>query len=338
MKKLLLLAGLAIGFLGALAQQDAATLQETARNFMKQGDLGNAILVLNKALLQKPKDIGILKDIAYAYYLQRDFARSLETIKPVLESDEADVQSFQIAGNIYKSIEDTKECAKLYSKGLHKFPNSGALNNEYGELLWSKKDYDAIKQWEKGIEVDPNYPGNYYNACKYYYFTVDKVWSLIYGEMFMNLESYSQRAAEIKNVLLDGYKKLFSSADLLKEYDSKKKNEFEKAFLGSMNKQASLAASGIDPESLAMIRTRFILDWFENNAAKFPLRLFEYQRQLLQSGLFEAYNQWIFGAAANLPRYQIWTQTHQDAYDEFNTFQRGRVFKVQAAQYYQTKF
>ena len=64
-----------------------------------------------------------------------------------------------------------------------------------------RQDYDAIKWWEKGIEVDPNYSSNYYNACKYYYFTYDKVWSLIYGEIFVNLESYSKRTPEIKNIL-----------------------------------------------------------------------------------------------------------------------------------------
>ena len=338
MKKLFISIGFSILMLQLSAQQDASNLQETGRSFLKQGDYANAITVFNRALQQKPNDIGLIKDLTVAYYLQRDFAKALETIKPLLDKDDADVQSFQIAGNIYKSTDDSKEGVKLYTKGLKKFPNSGALYSEYGELKKKKKDFEAIKQWEKGIEIEPSFPGNYYNAAKYYYFTYDKIWSLIYGEIFMNLESYSPRSAEIKNILLDGYKKLFASADLLKDYDSKKKNEFEKAFLTSMNKQSSLANGGIDPENLVMIRTRFILDWFESNGSKFPMRLFDYQKQLLQAGMFEAYNQWIFGAAANLPSYQTWTQLHQDAYDDFNTFQRGRVFKVPAGQYYQTKF
>ncbi len=75
-------------------------------------------------------------------------------------------------------------------------------------MLWSKKDFkEAVKQWEKGIEVDPNHSGNYYNAAKYYYFTQDKVWSIVYGEIFVNLESYSKRTPEIKTILLNSYKK-----------------------------------------------------------------------------------------------------------------------------------
>jgi len=316
--------------------QDLASMKAAAKNFIRQGDYNNAIMVLNRAKEKSPTDLDIQKDLALTYYLQKDYAKAQEITKTLVERPDADVPSFQIAGNIFKALAETKECEKLYKKGLDKFPSSGALYSEYGELLFSKKDYTAILQWEKGIKADPSYSGNYYNAAKFYYFSTDRVWSLIYGEIFINLESLSQRSAEMKSILLDSYKKLFSSADLLKNYDTKKKNDFELAFLTGMNKQVSITASGITVDNLIMVRTRFILDWFEKDAAKFPLKLFDYQRQLLQNGMFEAYNQWIFGAAGNLPQYQAWTTSHADAYAAFSGFQRSRVFKVPAGQYYQS--
>ena len=189
-----------------------------------------------------------------------------------------------------------KECEKVYKKGLKKFPKSGPLYSEYGELLWATKDYSAINQWEKGIQLDPAYSGNYYNAALYYFYTKDKVWSLIYGEIFVNMESLSERGVAMKQQLLQGYKeKLFAEADLMKG-EEKNKSEFAKAFLQTMGKQSSLANKGITTETLTMIRTRFILDWYTANASKFPLRLFDYQQQLLKEGMFEAYNQWLFGA------------------------------------------
>ena len=106
-----------------------------------------------------------------------------------MDRDDADVVCFQLGGNVYKALEEAKECEKVYKKGLKKFPNSGPLYSEYGELLWATKDYSAIDQWEKGIQVDPAYSGNYYNAALYYFYTKDKVWSLIYGEIFVNMES-----------------------------------------------------------------------------------------------------------------------------------------------------
>lgn len=314
--------------------QDPKTLQETARTFQRQGDYANAILVLNRALQQKPEDLELRKDLAFSYYLQRDYVKALAAAKPLPERADADVQCFQILGLVYKAIEERKECEKLYKAGLKKFPNSGVLYNEYGEMLWTKQDYSAIKYWEKGIEVDPNFSGNYYNAAKHYYMTFDKVWGLIYGEIFLNLESYSKRTAEIKDILLDGYKKLFAESNLQAKQEVK--NPFVAAYLATMTKNASQVNAGITPESLTALRTRFILDWFEKEGDTYPFRLFEYQRQLLKEGMFDAYNQWIFGAAQNLPAFENWTTTHAASYNQFTGFQKGRVFKIPAKQYYQT--
>jgi Tfp pilus assembly protein PilF len=312
--------------------QTAAELHETARTFMRQGDYANAILVLNRAVKLEPKNIEMAKDLGLNYYFSKDLNKALETYKPILEREDADDQCFQIAGDIYLAMDDTKECEKVYKKGLKKFPESGALYNVYGELLWAQKDYSAIKQWEKGIETNPGFSKNYYNACKYYYFTTDKVWSILYGEIFLNIEPYSTSSAEIKNLLLEGYKKLFADADL--EKNGAGQSPFVQAFLQSMNKQSALASAGINAESLTMIRARFILDWYNDAGNKFPYKLFELQRQLLQEGMFDAYNQWIFMAAQNLPAYQNWVTVNAAAYSELNRFQKGRIFKIPAGQYY----
>ena len=313
--------------------QEPKDLQETAKTFLREGDFKNAILVLNRAISQDGNNFELKKDLAYAYFLQRDYVKALEVAKPFADNPEADVQAFQILGMVYNAVEETKDAEKMYRAAIKKYPSSGVLYNNYGELLWKKRNFaEAAKQWEKGIEVDPNYSGNYYNAAKYHYFTADKVWGLIYGEMFVNLESYSTRTPEIKTLLLDGYKKLFQDADLAKNQNLK--NGFVKAYLDNMKNQAATVSGGVTPESLSAVRTRFILDWFQKDAPRLPLRLFEYQQQLLKEGMFEAYNQWIFGAAKDLTAYQNWTTTHAEEYNKFDKFQKNRVFKVPANQYY----
>lgn len=326
---------LSIGTITA-QEQDWKALQEKAKAFTRQGDYSNAIMVLNRALEKETNNLELKKDLAFTYFLNRDYARALEVAKPLPEYQDADVQSYQILGMVYKAIEEAKDAEKMYRAGLKKFPNSGVLYSEYGEMLWSKKSYsDAIKQWEKGIEVDPNHSGNYYNAAKYYFFTKDKVWALVYGEIFVNLESYSKRTPEIKTILLDSYKKLFTDGDLTKNQDTK--NEFVKTFLDIMKTQSGyVATNGVTPETLSAIRTKFVVSWMEKYAKKFPFRLFDYQQQLLKSGMFEAYNQWLFATTVNLTTYESWTKTHAEAYNQFNTFQHNRVFKLPAGQYYQT--
>jgi len=315
--------------------EDTKKMHETAKSFMLAGDYDNAIVVLSRALQSNKDNLEMQKDLVMSYYLKRDFAKALTGVKEMVDREDADVVTYQIAGNVYKALEEVKDCEKMYKKALKKFPRSGPLYSEYGELLWAIKDFSAINYWEKGIELDPAYSGNYYNAAVYYFYTKDKVWSLIYGEIFVNMESLGERGAAMKEQLLKMYKeKLFTDADLMKG-EEKNKSDFAKAFLQGMSNQSSLANKGINTETLTMIRTRFILDWYEKNAAKFPFRLFDYQRQLIREGMFDAYNQWLFGSSENLAAYENWTKTHPEEYNNFSNFQKTRVFRMPYGQYYQ---
>jgi len=316
----------------AFSQEDASQLRDNANQFMLQGDYSNAILLLLKAQELSPKDIQIAKDLAMNYYLNKDNDKALQTIKPVLDRDDADDQCYQIAGNIYQGLDLPDECEKLYKKGIKKFPQSGALYNDYGELLSERHDPYAIDQWEKGIEIDPSYSRNYYNACKFYYLADNSVWTILYGETFADMEPLNAESPEIKDIISESYKRLFSNPDLLKNNPDKSK--FTAAFIETMNKESDITRMGINPESLTMIRTRFILDWYKDYAAKFPFRLFDLQRQLLQSGMFDAYNQWLFGSVQNLASYQNWVNTHAEEYNAFDHFQKGRIFKIPQGQYY----
>lgn len=315
-------------------QPDTKTLDETAKTFIRQGDYTNAIIVYNRALQQEPQNLEMLKGLAFTYYLQRDYTNALKIAKPLPERADGDVQSFQILGMVYKATEERKECEKMYKQGLKKFPKSGVLYNEYGEVIGTENGPDAIKLWEKGIEEDPNYSSNYYNASKYYYSKNEKVWCVLYGEIFVNIESYSTRTAEMKDVLLAAYKKIFADAELMKNKDTK--NAFVSAFLSQLISESAAIAQGISTESLTTLRTRFILSWFDKSAIQFPFRLFDYHRQLLKEGMFDAYNQWLFGAAQNLPTFQAWSSAHSEEYNRFIEFQKGRIFKLPEGQYYQT--
>lgn len=323
---------IAISLQAIVFAQDVKELQQNARDYMHKGDYANAILVLNRVLVLEPRNLEAAKDLGLNYYYAKDYKKSVEVLNPLLEREDADDQCFQMAGDAYWAMDMAKESEAVYRKGIKRLPNSGALYNELGKVLWTNQDYNAIKQWEKGIENDPGFGGNYYNACKYYYFTTDKTWSLIYGEIFLNIDPLSAYTPEIKNILLEGYKKLFANADL--EKGNKDKNAFTLAFLKTMNKQSSVAASGINASSLTMIRTRFILDWYAGYAAKFPFKLFDLQKQYIEAGLFDAYNQWVFATAQNLPAYQTWTSAHNKEYTELNHFMQGRIFKIPAGQYY----
>ena len=133
--------------IGFAQQEDATQLHENAKAFMQQGDYGNATLILTRALQQDKENLSIAKDLSLSYFLQKEDQKALNTIKPFLESNNADDQAYQIAGTIYRRLGKDKEAEKNYRDALKKFPNSGALYNDYGELLHKNQSPEAIKAW-----------------------------------------------------------------------------------------------------------------------------------------------------------------------------------------------
>jgi hypothetical protein len=117
-------------------------------------------------------------------------------------------------------------------------------------------------------------------------------------------------------------------------YSGKKANPFQQAVAETLLKQRDLTGQGIDTEALTMIRTRFLLDWFQKQGTKYPYKLFDQLQYLLREGMFEAYNQWLFGAAANVVQYQQWTSINQKKSSDFSYYQKNRVFKMPTGQYY----
>ena len=310
--------------------QEASPQLDIAMTFMRQGDYANAILVLKNAHSENPSNLSIAKNLSLCYYYQGENKQGLQVIKPILESANADDQSYQIAANMYLAIGQRKEAEKLMKTGLKKFPNSGGLYNDLGELQWKQQDANAIKLWEAGIQHDPSSPKNYYNAARYYYLTPDRIWCLLYGEIFVNLVPNGQQSAEIKELLIESYKKLYTNI----HPEESSENGFAKTFLQVMESLSSIAAGGITTESLIMIRTRFLLDWNNKFKETYPFHLFKYQTKLLQEGIFEAYNQWLFESSQNLPSYQNWINTHPSEFAAFDRVLKNNIFRMPAGEYY----
>lgn len=332
---LLLTLATAVCVIPATGQQSVRQLRETALAFQRQGDYANTLLVLGTALQQEPKNIELLTDLSHTFYLQGQYARASDAVRPLLDREDADERTFQVGGNIFKAMGDAASCEKMYKKAIKKFPESGVLLCEYGEILLSMKEpAKAFALWERGILSDPSHSGNYYHASKYHYFRGEKVWSIVLAETFLSLESYSVRSAEIKEQLLDSYKRFFIPDAVSAQSEPRRPSPFEEAFRSTLMRQAPLASRGIDVNRLIMIRTRFILDWYQGPGTRFPHNMIEQQRQMLRDGHYESYNQWLFGAASNMTEYRNWANMHEQELASFNLYWRKRVFKMPAGQYH----
>jgi len=101
---------------------DAKTPQETARAYTRQGDYTNALVVLNEALKKDPQNLELSKDIAFNYYLEKDYDKGIAVAKGLVERADADVTSYQILALLYKATGEVKDCDRLYKAASNDTP------------------------------------------------------------------------------------------------------------------------------------------------------------------------------------------------------------------------
>jgi tetratricopeptide (TPR) repeat protein len=315
-------------------------LYNQARSYLSSGNLRQAIPIYQQAINLAPDVVLLYRDLANAYYLAGRYELADKTLSPVIESGRADEQCYQIAASSRIAQKEDKKARRILESGIDKFPHSGLLYHEYGKYYDDKNEEEAaLKQWLAGIAADPAYRVNYYEAARTYMITSKPVWAILYGELFVNLESQTPRADETRKMLIAAYKKLYSATTTgeVKAFGSNSQEapgSFEEAVRQTYMKLAPVVSDGISTETLTMLRARFVMDWMAAHAAKYPYSLFSYQDDLLREGHFDAYNQWLFGRAESVPFYDAWNGFHKGAIPALTAWQARRPLQPSVSDSY----
>ncbi|HMN32676.1 MAG: tetratricopeptide repeat protein [Chitinophagaceae bacterium] len=310
-----------------------------AKNYIQQSDYANAIMVFNQAVNIEPDNQLFNRELAYTYFLLGDVIKAEKVIKPLLKNEEVDEQTFQVASKIYRALKKTDDAKTVINKGISKYPTAGALYSEKGEIYTQEKKYkSASEAWEKGVENAPSYHLNYYNLTKVYFFTKQYLWAIIYGETFVNMESFSAKSEELKKIIFESYKFLIS--DLNNKALDGKVNRYEdpKNFETSCYKVfddiKNIVTGGINSDNLSQLRMRFVIDWNKQFATTYPLALFDYQQQMILNQHFDPYNKWLFGNIDNSQQYKQWTQKFASQMNHFDSYFRNNKLIPRENQYY----
>ncbi len=299
----------------ALCGQDNKELAQDKKmkaiELMDNGQTNEAVKLLEEAMTLDPDNFEYEYEIGFAYYIKKDLNNAIAVFKKVLAYPDATDQCYQMLGNLYDIRGNSSKALKLYDEGLKRFPGSGRLYLEKGNVYWIQKKFnEALVFYEHGIETDPAYPSNYYRATLIYLGSTEKLWGMIYGEIFMNLERNSKRTEEISRLLYDSYKTQieftsdssvkvsFSKNNMISLEDLKNLENFRLPYgVGVYEPTLLLAIDGekqMDINSLDRVRRRFITEYYNSGHDKdYPNVLFDFQKQLLDSGHLEAYNHWI---------------------------------------------
>ncbi len=306
-----------------------------AIKIMDNGDLDKSIELLKKSQKLDTKNYNYSYEIGYAYFLQKNYKKAIETLKEVIKYKKNNDQCFTLLGNIYDIDKQPEKAIEIYKQGLNKFPKSGRLYFELGNVQEVLKEYDnALESWENGISVSPSYPSNYYTASIYYCkYTTEKIWGIVYGELFINIERGSERTVEISKLLFDTYK---SSVNIKSDTEAsvsfsksmqislpKKGKEIKLPFSMPYEMTMALAATSelsekeLRIESFNNMRTTFINNWYENKRnIEYPNILFDWHKKLIEMDFFESYNYWLL-MKGNEDKFEIWSTENNGKFDLF---------------------
>ena len=226
---------------------------------------------------------------------------------------------------------------KAVRRRLRENPDAGRLYLELGNIAYAERQYDrALACYRRGATVDPAHPSNYRSLALLYAISTEPVWTLVWGELFMNLERGSGRTSAMSETLAQTYRDniriegdtavrmTFSRNGRVAREGLRLRIPFGTAVF-EVAARAALTADGI-PDSLTLdvlsdMRERFVDRYFEkydrmlfdDDAAR---PLMDYQRQVKEAGMMRPYNYWVL--SQGFPdEFRQWRDEHAVQWQDF---------------------
>lgn len=326
---LLLVQFIVVSFFAQTDQEKAFEKAKEAIKMMDAGQIDESIQLLRECEKMDPENYQYPYEIAYAHVLKEEYDKAAKILKKVKKYKFINSQVYQMLGNCYSLMGKPEVAIKEYEMGMKVFPNSGNLHLEKGNIYLGQGKYDeAVVNYENGIAVDPTFTSNYYRLAKLFLNSRDKLSGLIYGEIFMNLERTTTRTQEMSELLYDAYHSSITLGDTMRVTFCKviidaativSGEEFRLPLCAVFENNFILALLGeqtLDLNSLASIRKKFIENYFKKDAEEYPNVLFQFHKQMLDNGVFDAYNYYLF-QIGNQEEFNQWKESHQKEFEEF---------------------
>ena len=136
--------------------------RDEAVGLMNSGKPEDAIKILDD-LCKKYQDNYILEyERLLAYYLAKDFKHIVKEGPKFYNHPEVEPQCYQMVGNAQDVLGYSEAAVRTYDEGLKRFPNSGYLYLEKGNIhLQNNRYVEAAECYTHGVEVQPDFASNY---------------------------------------------------------------------------------------------------------------------------------------------------------------------------------
>ncbi len=318
-------------------QAEARRLAQKAQSLIDKGKYDEGLVLLAKASELDTVASIYRYDQAYVYYARKDYPRVVNIIEGLLDKPDVLDTWYERLGSAYNNLGNAEKAIEIYREGLCRFPDSGPLHAELGFIMAVREEsYGAgMLYWEEGIRRAPAFPSNYYWAAKALCSGTEKLWGMIYGEIFYNLEIATPRSEEISALLFKTYRDAihFSNGgesfsvnigegielpSLLDSGTTKYpfSSYYTMAMLGTILDAEAPFKKLTTIRAIHALRAAFQKMWRQQKYdEKYPNVLFSFHDKLAAAGHFEAYDYWLFRAGAENEQSR-WAERNAQAFND----------------------
>lgn len=329
----LLLLVFALSFkLSAQTSDKPLEMARAAIKKMDSGEIAEALDLLERAWKMDPDNQLYPYEIGYAHYLNKDYPAAVKILKKLSKKPGAGKQVYSLLGNSYDNLDNQKKAVKAYEAGIKAFPGSGIFYVELGILEGRRSNWnEAGKYWEQGIVTEPDYASNYFHLANLFAQTDNRIWALLYGEIFINLERNSSRTPVMSEKLyvtwrdavkLEGdsaqvalYKNINWSITDVEELKFPAPLIYTTAV--TLGTTAVTGETDLNSTTLDKVRAQTLSFWEDKGYfEEYPNVLFDYQKSIRDAGHFEAYNYWLVSQGDPVG-WEFWLDEHAEEFDAF---------------------
>ena len=303
---------------------DAVVLLDSAVRLVDSDEVPSALKIFDKLHKQYKDNYQIGYERLYAYYVHGDYKRVVKEGRKLYDLPGADFMCYQMVGNAQDNLGDAEAAIKTYDEGLVKFPSSGALYLEKGNIYMMHERYDlALANYSDGVEAEPTFASNYYRLARLYAMSTEPVWAIMYAETFRRISSDKARREEMRALIRNLYDNnvkfdadsvtvtLQEEKTIFLNADSSLVVPFGVAYDAGVRSAAEAlpAERRVSPLSLQTLfdlrqsAVEYICDLLPD---QYNVSLMDYHRRLIQSGNWYAYN---MAMLANDEEIKMWFET-----------------------------
>lgn len=189
-----------------LTDEELQTIEQAAVD-ADSGEAARAVAAMEALARLHPDSYAVGYELGYTLIANGEYRRAAETFRKLQGHKGSDDRTFQMEGNALDYMGRRGDAMRAYRRGLSRFPRSGRLLMEMGNMSLSDGDYDtALRLYEQGVEAEPGFASNYYRAAWVLLQSSAAESGLALGEAFLLMEPTGERAETMSRMVCDTYR------------------------------------------------------------------------------------------------------------------------------------